>query len=168
MSDLLTHVLVAYVLVTVLSWKYGWITPPYVTVMMAGTTIPDLNRLELIVPASSIEAALGVPFAWNALHTLGGAVTVAAIGALLAPAAHRWRVFGLLCFGIGTHLALDAFLVQPTVHSYPILWPLTGYRPPTVELYRSTDRWPTATALVVATAVGLETRRRISRNERRD
>lgn len=165
MSDLLTHVLTAYVIVTVLSWRYERLTPPYVTVAMIGTLVPDLNRLEFVLPASSVESALGVPFDWNALHTLGGSVSVAVIGALLVPLAYRRRVFVLLCLGIGSHLALDALLVQPTVRSYAVLWPLTEYRPPTIELYRSTDRWPTAVAVVVATSVALETRRRNASNE---
>ena len=55
MTELFTHVLVGYVLATMLSWRWGWITPPLVTVEMFGALLPDLNRLELFVPAETVE-----------------------------------------------------------------------------------------------------------------
>lgn len=167
MADLLTHVLAAYVLATVLSWRWRWITPPYVTVAMAGAIVPDLNRIELFVPAAALEATFGVPVNWNALHTLGGSLLVVSIGALLVPATHRSRVFVLAFLGVLSHLTLDLLLIRSTAQSYAVLWPLTEYRPPTIGLYLSTDQWPAAIALVVAGIVALETRRRCARDSER-
>lgn len=160
MADLLTHVLVTYVLATVLSWKLGWLTPPYATVAMAGATLPDLNRLELVVPAGTLGSVFGIPFHWGAFHTFGGSVLVVLIGTILVPDTQRGRVFGLLVLGVLSHLGLDLLLVQPTPRSYAALWPFIDYRPPTVGLYRSTDRWPAAIAVTVAGVVALITRRR--------
>lgn len=160
MVDLLSRVLAAYILGTVLSWRLEWLTPPYVTVAMAGAIVPDLNRTELLVPAATFEAAFGMPFHWNAFHTFGGSLLIVLIEALLVPATHRRRVAVLSLLGVLSHLTLDLLLIQPTAQSYAVLWPLTSYRPPTVGLYRSTDRWPAVIALVVAGVVTLETQRR--------
>jgi hypothetical protein len=66
---------------------------------------------------------------------------------------------GLLALGAATHLAADALLVKPTGHSYPVLWPLTRYHPPTPGLYLSTDPWPTIAAGLVAVAAWAVARR---------
>ena len=159
MAELLTHVLVAYACATALSWRYEWLTPRYVTAVMAGAMIPDLNRIELIVPGALIEAALGIPFDWGALHTLGGSIVIVCIGALFVPVRYRRRVFLAALLGMLSHHALDLFLVGLSGHSYPVFWPLTQYNPPTPSLYLSSDRWPAAVSLLVAGGVWLADRR---------
>ncbi|ELY60740.1 metal-dependent hydrolase [Natronolimnohabitans innermongolicus] len=153
MADLLTHVLVAYVLATLLSWRYDWLTPPFVTVAMIGAAIPDLNRLDLVVPSETITAVTGVPFDWGAFHVLGGSLLAVAIGALLTAPPHRRRVAGLLLLGVASHHALDVLLIDATGYSYPVFWPLTDYQPPSGNLYLSTDRWPAAVSAVLAGVV---------------
>jgi hypothetical protein len=37
---------------------------------MIGAMIPDLNRLLLIPPKSTVEDTLVLPFSWGAFHTL--------------------------------------------------------------------------------------------------
>lgn len=150
MADLLTHVLAAYVLATVLSWRYEWLSPAFVTVAMLGAVQPDLSRMEFVVSATTIEATLGIPFDWSAFHTLGGSVVSAAIAGLLVPVERRRRVFALFLLGALSHHFLDALLVNPSGYSYAIFWPLTQHHPPTPNLYLSSDRWPAALALVVA------------------
>lgn len=152
MADLLTHVLAAYVLATLLALRYEWITPPLVTVAMVGAMIPDLDRLGLVVAPEWIGAALGVPFGWGAFHTLGGSLLVVLLGTLLAGPASRRRVFALLVLGAVSHHALDLLLLNPSGYSYHVLWPLTTYHPPAPDGYLSTDRWP---AVVAATAAAL-------------
>lgn len=83
MPDLLAHALIAYTICTLLSWRYGWITPTYVTVGMAGAFIPDLATIDLIVSGELVEEMLGIPFDWFALHTAGGTLVSIAIGGLL-------------------------------------------------------------------------------------
>lgn len=162
MADLLTHVLVAYVLATLLSWRYRWLAPAYVTVAMLGAIQPDVSRADLVVPAVTVEAALAVPFDWWALHTLGGSVVVAAAVGLLVPSEYRRRVISLFLLGALSHHALDALLITPSGRSYAMFWPLTHYHPPTPGLYLSSDRWPAAVAVAVAAAVYAIDRRRAS------
>jgi membrane-bound metal-dependent hydrolase YbcI (DUF457 family) len=153
MAELLTHVLVGYALATGLSLRYEWITPEYVTMAMVGAMVPDLNRLGILVTSETVEAVLGVPFSWTGIHTLGGSVLVVSIGALLVTPRHRSRVFLLLTLGMLSHHALDLLLVSASGYSYPVLWPLSAYHPPTPGIYLSSDRWPLAITTVIAGGV---------------
>lgn len=153
MPDLLTHVLVGYVLATLLSLRSDWVTPPLVTITMLGAMVPDLAKIHLVVPGSQVEALVGLPFDWFAIHKLGGALVAITIGALLTSSDHRRRVFLLLAFGAGSHLFLDALLLTPSGYSYAIFWPLSTYNPPTPNLYLSSDRWPALVSGVAAIIV---------------
>ncbi len=153
MPDLLTHVLAAYVLATLLSFRYEWITPQYVTAAMVGAVVPDLAKISLLVPSYQVGSALGVPFDWFAIHTIGGSLVVIALCALLTGASHRRRVFLLLALGAASHHALDALLITSTGYSYAIFWPVSTYHPPSPGLFLSTDRWPAAVSGAAAATV---------------
>ena len=153
MADLLTHVLTAYILATVCSWRYEWLTPPFVTVAIVGAMIPDLNRLDLVVSAELITAVTGLPFDWDAFHTLGGSLLAVLIGSLLVPPPYRRRVGALLLLGAASHHALDLLLLNASGYSYAVFWPVTGFNPPSPNLYLSTDRWPAICAAGFATIV---------------
>lgn len=142
MPDILTHVLVGYILATLLSLRDERLTAPYVTVVMLGTTLPDLTKIELLVPSVVVEQALGLPFSWFALHTPLGSVLVATMGALLVAPRYRRRVLALLLLGTFSHHLLDALLLNATGSSYALLWPLSTYHFPAPGLYLSSDRWP--------------------------
>lgn len=159
MPDLLTHALVMYSVVTVASWRYEWLTPSFVTVAMMGAMIPDMTKIRLLVPSHRVQSVLGIPFDWLALHSLGGSVVAVLIGTVLVPRDHRTRVLSLLALGAASHLLLDALLVNPSGHSYAVLWPLSQYRPLTPGLYLSTDRWPAIVSGAVAAVVWGRTRR---------
>jgi len=159
-ADLLTHVLVAYVLATVLSWRYDWITPPLVTVAMVGAAVPDLTRVELLVPAGTIEAVLGVPFSWSPIHRVGGTALVVLLAGPLVSAEHRRRVLVLLALGAISHYALDAMIYTGSGLTWPMLWPLTDYRFEVSGFYRSSDRWPALVSGLVALVVWMASRRR--------
>lgn len=161
MPDLLTHVLVAYTLATGLSWRVEWLTPRYVTVAMIGAASPDLNRFELLVPGAAIERFLGVPFDWAAFHTLGGSTLVIAAAAALSPARYRTRIVLALALGALSHHAFDLLLVNPSGHSYPVLWPVTQYHPATPGLLLSSDRWPALVAGCLAGVVWVLDRRSV-------
>jgi hypothetical protein len=62
MADLLTHVLIAYILLTVASWRVEWPGRPWTAVGMCSTGIPDLTRLDLVVDDLLVGRLLGVPF----------------------------------------------------------------------------------------------------------
>ena len=153
MADLLTHVLVAYILAVLFSFRYDWITPSMVTVAMLGAVVPDLAKIGLVVPNARVKSLLGLPFDWWALHMLGGTLVAITIGALLTGPAYRRRVFLLLALGAVSHHVLDALLINPSGYSYALLWPLTTYHPPTPNLYLSSDRWPALASAIVAIVV---------------
>ncbi|XVH32013.1 metal-dependent hydrolase [Haloferacaceae archaeon DSL9] len=153
MPDILTHALVGYALATLLSFRYRWLTPPYVTVAMMGALIPDMVKIKILLPSAQMEALLGIPFSWDAIHTVGGSFVAVLIGTALAGAGYRRRVFGLLLFGTLSHHVLDALLLNPSGYSYDVLWPLTGYHFPTPNLFLSTDRWPAVVAGAAALCV---------------
>ncbi len=165
MPDLLAHALIAYSLATLLSWRYEWLSPAYVTVAMAGAFVPDLAKATLLVSTSTMQSLLGVPFNWFALHTIGGSLVSIAIGVVLVRRAERTRVAALLCAGAVSHLLADALLLNPSGRSYPLLWPLTYYHPPTPGLYLSTDPEPMLVAAVVAGVVFGVTRLRGRRTD---
>lgn len=148
MPDWLTHVLVGYALATALSVRLAWLSPRYVTLAMVGALLPDLTKLKLLVPAEAVTATLGVPFDWMAFHTLAGTLVAVLFVAALVPAEYRRRALLVLALGATSHHALDLLLVQPSGLTYPVLWPLTDFRAPSVDLYLSSDREP---ALVAAT-----------------
>ncbi|ELY61083.1 metal-dependent hydrolase [Natronolimnohabitans innermongolicus] len=158
MADLLTHVFVAYVLATVCTWRFERLTPAFVTVAMIGAVIPDLKRIELLVPADAVTAVLGVPFSWQPLHRLGGAAVVVAICIVVAPPRYRRRVAAALVLGVASHFVLDVYSATGTTR--PFLWPLTDQGLPAGGLYRSHERWPALVSGLAAVLVWLETRRR--------
>ncbi|USZ67410.1 metal-dependent hydrolase [Halorussus salilacus] len=160
MPDLLAHALFAYALGLLLSWRYAWLSPAYVTVVMAGAFVPDLSKAELLVPSTAVEAALGVPFDWFALHTAGGVFVAIALGATVVARAERGRVAALLSVGAVSHLLADGLLLKPSGRSYAIGWPVSQYHPPTPGLYLSTQPDPAVAAAAFAAAVWLATRYR--------
>ena len=162
MPDLLAHALLAYAVGTVLSWRLDWLSPAYVTVVMAGAFVPDLAKADLAVESTTVEALLGVPFDWFALHTAGGVALSVLVGVAVVADGERRRVLGLLALGALSHLLADGLLLKPSGRSYAILWPLTRYHPPTPGLYLSTQPGPTVVAAAVALVVWAATRRRRS------
>lgn len=158
MPDLLTHALLAYSLATLLSWRYAWITKPYVTAAMAGAFIPDLIKIYLVLPSETVHQLIGLSFSWEPLRTSGGVVISILIGVILVAPQHRRRAFLTLSLGAGSHLLTDALLRTPSGRSYPILWPITRYNPPTPGLYLSTDIAPGIIAAIVAITIWILTR----------
>ena len=152
MPDLLTHLLLAYAAGTALSMRYRWLAPHWVSVVMAGALLPDLDHVADVVSAGLVHRTLGLPFDWTVLQQGGGVLLTVLIGTVLVSPDRRRRVFGLLWLGAGTHLLADLLIRTPDGHAQSILWPLTQYQPPAVGLYTSVDRWPLVLAAVVALA----------------
>lgn len=153
MPDLLTHVLVAYIFATLLLFRDERITPAFVTIVMLGAIVPDLAKIELLLPTPQMEQFLDIPFSWFGIHTLGGTLVAITVGALLASTEYRRRIFLLLAAGAASHLFLDALLIKASGYSYEVLWPLTPVFPPTPNLYLSSDRWPALVCAGVAVTV---------------
>lgn len=153
MADLLTHVLVGYILATSCSIRYDWITPPMVTVTMIGAMIPDIYRVSILVHDGTVVQLIGVPFSWQGIHTIGGSLGIALLGAALTHRAHRTRVFLLLALGVATHMLLDALLYSLTGEIQLVFWPLSPVVLSTPGFYLSTDRWPALVSAITAAVV---------------
>ena len=153
MPDLLAHAFLAYAILRGLSWRYDWLTTPYVTAGMAGAFIPDIVKISLILPSATVEALLGIPFSWAPLSRLGGTVICVLIGAVLVDKPQRRPTLLVLSIGAVSHLLTDALLVKATGRAFPILWPLTRWRPPTPGLYLSTQPEPTIVTGALAALV---------------
>jgi len=146
MADLLTHLLVPYILLTVASWAVGWLDRRWVVVGMGGAAIPDLVKIGIVLDERVVEAFLGVPFTYMPVSTLGGVLLLAGV-ITVAFERRRWRrVFGLVTFGGLTSLLLDGMRVYADGRASAWLYPFTNWRPPTPSLYVSSD----PTVLVVA------------------
>jgi hypothetical protein len=150
MPDILTHVLVGYIVGTLLAFRYDWLGAEYVTLVMLGALTPDLAKIALVLSNNQVETLLGISFDWFALHMLGGNLIVVLLGTLLVSQKYRKRVFFLLALGAASHHTLDLLLINVSGYAYPVLWPLTQYHPPAGMLYLSSDRWPAVVTAIVA------------------
>lgn len=156
MAESLSHVLVAFALCTAAGWGIGWLDRRWVAVGMVGAILPDLNRIDLLLDDAAVEQALGVPFDWGGLHTLGGVLLLAAVGAVLFGRAYeRRRAFLLLVAGGSSHLVIDAVKAWADGSNGAYLYPLSWWRNPTPGWYVSADRHVVVVAVVVAGAVWL-------------
>jgi hypothetical protein len=151
-ADLLTHVLVPYVLLTAASWRYPRIETRWVVVGMAGAAIPDLVKIDLILDEDLVASLLGVPFSYDPISSVGGLLLIA--GAIAVFFEQRRRAYAYLVFGGLTALVLDGLRVfvdgQANFWLYPIWW-----RPPTPGLYVTSDARVLLLALLLGLAVFL-------------
>jgi len=150
MPDLLSHALFAYAFGTALSVRYDWLTPQWVTALMAGSLVPDIDKISLFVSDPMMERVLGTPFSWEVIHIPIGAIILCGLGGLAIAAPHRRRAVTLLVIGAISHFALDQLAIFTTGYSYPLLWPLTNYHFPAGDLYQSSDRLPVLIMAVLA------------------
>ncbi|NHX39341.1 MULTISPECIES: metal-dependent hydrolase [Haloarcula] len=155
MADLLTHLLVTYILLTVASWRADWLDQRWVVVGMGGAAIPDLVKVGIVLNERVVEAFLGVPFSYMPVSTLGGVLLLAGV-ITVAFERRRWRrVFGLVTFGGLTSLLLDGMRVYADGRASAWLYPFTNWRPPTPSLYVSSDPTVLVVALLAAGTVAV-------------
>lgn len=160
-ADVLTHVIVGYVIGMVLSFRYERMRPAHVTLVMLGALSPDFAKADLFVSDWVVQSLLGVPFSWSPLHTLGGTVVVVLLVSLLVAPEYRWHALALVAIGAASHHVLDLTLMSPTGRAYAVFWPFTDYRPPAGGFYLSSDRWPALLAGTIAALVwGIDRYRR--------
>jgi membrane-bound metal-dependent hydrolase YbcI (DUF457 family) len=163
MPDLLTHALAAYALGAAVT-RFGRTPDRYVPVAMVGAVAPDAMKLSVLL-GRSIGTLAGVPYSTWGVHTLGGVLVLAGLGALTIRPGDRVAAGVALVAGGASHLLLDAFVIRVDGVAPPYLFPLSGWLPPAANLYASTDVWPAVVALSVAVPVWLLRRRRGSRRE---
>lgn len=159
MPDLLTHVLLAYVLFALATWRFDRLPHEYVSLGMVGATLPDLSKLGWLFQVPP-EEVLPVSFAWAAFHRLGPLLVLAGIGALLFERRERLAVFGVVTVGGLTHFFLDALNARADGLVPPYFYPFTWWRPPTGDLWVSSEIWPSMVALLLAAGVWYVTNRR--------
>ena len=160
MADLLSHLLVAYALFTVASWRVEWLDHRWVVVGMGGAAIPDLVKIRILLDADTVAATAGVPFSYAPLSALGGVLLVAGLIALAFERDNWRRVYGLVVAGGLSALVGDGLRVYADGRASAWLYPLSNWRPPTPSLYVSSDPLVLVAALVVAAVVFIVDRRR--------
>jgi len=163
MAEWVSHVFLAYALFTAAGWYVDWLDAKWVAVGIVGSILPDLDRLGLLISADLVTAATGVPFNWAGINSVGGAVVLSAIGALLfARRSHQRRGFLLLLSGGLSHLLVDLpqRYADGLMLTNKYLFPLPAWRPPTPGWYVSADRWVAGVAVAVALGVFLVDRYR--------
>lgn len=151
MADLLTHVAVAYavaaVAATVTDRADRW-----VPVVAVGAVAPDVIK-PLVAVGAVWDTVAGVPYNVFGLHTLGGVILLAGLGAsTLRPGDRRHGWLALTAGGV-SHLLLDALVVRADRLTPPYLFPFTTRSLPAGNLYASADVWPALVAAPVAVAV---------------
>jgi hypothetical protein len=140
MADLLTHVLVAYCVFTVASWRLDWLADRWVAVGMGGAILPDLVKLDLLLDPGQIEAVVGFPVTHAHFATLGGVLVTAGLVTILFE--RRWwrYTYSLLVAGGTISLLVDGLRFRVDGHASAWLFPfLPTSRPPTPNLYVSSD-----------------------------
>ena len=152
MADLLTHILVPYVILTVASWQFDWLTKRWVIIGMAGAAIPDLVKIDILLDRSVVESLLGMPFSYAPISSLGGVLCIAGAITIFFPR-HRRQVFVFLLFGGLTSLVVDGLRVFADGQSGFWLYPFTWVRPPTPSLYVTSDVRVLVAAVMVSAVV---------------
>ena len=152
MADLLTHILVPYVILTVVSWQFDWLTKRWIIIGMAGAAIPDLVKINILLDHSVIESFLGMPFSYAPISSLGGVLFITGAITVFFQR-HRRQVFAFLVFGGLTSLVVDGLRVFADGQSGFWLYPFTWIRPPTPSLYVTSDVRVLITAMIISAVV---------------
>ncbi|WP_435360852.1 hypothetical protein [Haloarchaeobius sp. DFWS5] len=159
MSDLLTHVLAAYVAATVLSWRVDWLASRHVPMAMVGAVVPDAAKAYMLTGSTRVAVA-GVEGSWYALQTVGAATCFVLAGSLLVPPRERRVVLGSLFGAVGLHVLMDYMVVRASGVAPPYLYPLTWAQLPSLDVYLSSSLWPSLVAIPVAGLVWFLDRQR--------
>lgn len=154
MADLLTHVLVPFLLLTPASWRVERLDPRWIVVAMCGAAIPDLVKIGIVVDQRLVESLLGLPFSYAPISTLGGVVVIAG-GIAIFFESRRRTAFGWLLGGGLSSLVLDGLRVFADGRANSWLYPFTWWRPPTPSLYVTSDFCVTVVAVTAAVVVVL-------------
>lgn len=105
MPDWITHIAAAYILCTILGFKYKQFNTSNTVIAMVGALIPDIIKINIILNY------LGYNF-WNLLtpiHLPIGSFIIAGMISLLFE--EKKTVFLFLSLGVVTHYALDVLMV---------------------------------------------------------
>jgi|APHM01.1.fsa_nt_gi hypothetical protein len=147
MPDLLTHVLLVYVILTPLAFSANAVKKRYVPVAMVGAILPDLSKIRLVIDGRITELT-GVPFSWVPVHRLGGTLVLVGIAALAFKNSERRAAVAYLLFGAMTQYPLDGLIKRANGLSPEYLYPFSWWQPPAGNLFLSSDPWPVVPAII--------------------
>jgi len=106
MPDWITHILAAWMLCTILGFKYKQFNPPNTAICMVGALIPDIYKIIIPLGAMGIHLeSFLMP-----LHVPIGSFIVASVFTLFFK--ERKLVLSFLTLGFLTHYALDSLLIN--------------------------------------------------------
>ena len=107
MPDWITHILTAWMICTILSFKYKQINPAYTVVCMVGALIPDTFKIVIPLGIMGIHAEnFFMPF-----HLPIGSLIIASLFTLFFKERKK-LVLSLLVLGVATHYALDLLIIN--------------------------------------------------------
>jgi hypothetical protein len=155
MPDLLSHTLFGYAGI-VLASRWFSISRAKITAFLFGAVLPDVSKVGLFFNDDFLEAAVGGPIDFLGWHTLLGVTLSICIALLLVDDDFRLVTATIVAAGAVGHILLDMLLRTASgLAPYALLWPISGYRPPTPGLYLSGDLEVLIAAIVVATVAHL-------------
>ncbi len=145
--DLFTHILVAWTVGTILSFRWKQFDGPNISLIMVGSVIPDISKIMLLFNyfhdnVHEIIAPIHLPI---------GSLVVAGIFSLFFQ--DKKMTLFLMSLGIATHYILDLMLINSTGGIY-LLFPLS-WNMWTLNLISNTDYNITIIALIIALMVYL-------------
>ena len=120
MPDWITHLLAAWMVCTILSFKYKQINPAYTVVCMAGALIPDIYKI--VIPLGLM--GIRVENFLMPMHLPAGSLILAGIFTFFFKEKKK-LVLLLLVLGVATHYALDLLLTNLNggmVLLFPFSW----------------------------------------------
>lgn len=158
MSDLLTHVLAAFVVATVASWYVPGLARRHVPLATAGAAVPDLAKGYFVTGDPQVTVA-GVTGSWYALQTVGVVACLLVAGTMLVERRERRVALATAAGGAGLHVAMDYLVIRAGGVAPPYLYPLSWAQLPSIDVYLSSAPWPSLVAVPTAALVWYVDRR---------
>lgn len=160
MADGLTHVLLGWVAVELISIKYPW-AMKYRALVLVGAILPDIGNFAVLMGETGANELY---YLFMPLHSIVGSLLLVGILTMIFKEEYRKRVFLLLTAGVATHLAADYFIIFLD-GKVPLFFPFTfqkvGY-----DLFLQAGRGFLVVAAATAVIVTVLRRRYIKRKMR--
>jgi hypothetical protein len=147
MPDWVTHIVVAWTLCRILSFKFKEFNAANTLIVITGALIPDIFKIVIGLQLFGIDAT----DYFEILHIPIGSYIVAGMLSLFFP--EKKKAFLFLGLGILTHYVLDSLLEHVSGGMY-LLFPLSWWQWQ-LELTTSSDYMITLIALLIAGLVYL-------------
>ena len=147
MPDWVTHIVVAWTLCRILSFKFKEFNSANTLIVITGALIPDISKVVLGLRLFGFDAS----DYFATIHLPTGSFIVAGIVSLLFP--EKKKAFLFLGLGILTHYILDIILEHVSGGIY-LLFPFSWWQWQ-LEITSSSDYWITFLALSIAGLVYL-------------